>query len=203
MLLRQCLRRVRDGGELSSQDLNNEPCARGTRSESVPLAINEKGTAAMKSPKTTATVNIVRYLLLLLTLDTDGGGVRSVDLADRVGVKKPSVYQAIRTLLEKGLAEQERYARINLTETGRETAVLYLDCYNRMLPRIAETIGLSEEICRFAVYEILSRMNRDELSAYALAKQRTEGRRTVGSHDLERTTTNQNELSAAQRETRV
>lgn len=168
MLLRQCLRRVCDGGELPSQDLNNEPCARGARSEFAPLAIIEKGSAAMKSQKTTATVNIVRYLLLLLTLDTDGGGVRGVDLADRVGVKKPSVYQVIRTLSEMGLAEQERYARINLTEIGRETAALYLDCYNRMLPRITEVTGLSEEVCRFAVYEILSRMNRDELSAYAL-----------------------------------
>jgi Mn-dependent DtxR family transcriptional regulator len=139
----------------------------------------------MKMKKATPTANIVHYLLLLLALDEDGSGVRSVDLADRVGVKKPSVYQVIRTLSEKGLAEQERYARVYLTETGRETAALYWDCYNRMLPCIVKATGLREEICRFAVYDILSHMDWDELRAYALAKQRTEGRRIVGAHDLE------------------
>ena len=123
----------------------------------------------MKTKKATPTANIVRYLLLLLTLDEDGSGVRNVDLADRVGVKKPSVYQVIRTLSEKGLVEQERYARVYLTETGRETAALYQDCYNQMLPRIAKATGLREEICRLAVYDILSRMDWDELRAYALA----------------------------------
>ena len=122
----------------------------------------------MKTKKATPTANIVRYLLLLLKLDEDGSGVRSVDLADRVGVKKPRVYQVIRTLSEKGLAEQERYARVYMTESGRETAALYQDCYNRMLPCIAKATGLREEICRFAVYEILSRMDWDELHAYAL-----------------------------------
>lgn len=57
------------------------------------------------------------YLRVIYTLG-QGGGVRSIDVANTLGVSKPSVNKAIRILAAQGLAEQERYASIFLTPKG-------------------------------------------------------------------------------------
>lgn len=49
-------------------------------------------------------------------------GVRSVDVADQLGVSKASVNKALSTLKEAGMVEQTRYGRVRLTEQGRNYA---------------------------------------------------------------------------------
>lgn len=46
-------------------------------------------------------------------------GVRSVDVADQLGVSKASVNKALSTLKEAGMVEQTRYGRVRLTDNGR------------------------------------------------------------------------------------
>lgn len=45
--------------------------------------------------------------------------IRSVDIANLLGVSKASVNKAVQTLRETGFIEQERYGRIQMTERGR------------------------------------------------------------------------------------
>lgn len=49
-------------------------------------------------------------------------GVRSVDVAEQLGVSKASVNKALSTLKEAGMVEQTRYGRVRLTKEGRSYA---------------------------------------------------------------------------------
>ena len=50
------------------------------------------------------------------------GGIRSVDVAEKLHVSKASVNKALSTLREAGFVEQARYGRVLLTESGRAYA---------------------------------------------------------------------------------
>ena len=54
-------------------------------------------------------------------------GVRSVDIAQRLGVSKASVNKAVTALKAQGLVEQSHYGKVMLTDRGREigSAVWY------------------------------------------------------------------------------
>lgn len=67
------------------------------------------------------------YLESIYRLIVEGGmapeyGIRSVDVADQLGVSKASVSKALATLKEAGMVEQMRYGRVTLTERGRAYA---------------------------------------------------------------------------------
>ena len=49
-------------------------------------------------------------------------GVRSVDVAEQLGVSKASVSKALSLLRDAGMIEQARYGRVTLTGSGREYA---------------------------------------------------------------------------------
>ena len=49
-------------------------------------------------------------------------GIRSVEVAEDLGVSKASVNKALSYLKESGMVEQERYGRVVLTEEGIEYA---------------------------------------------------------------------------------
>lgn len=52
--------------------------------------------------------------------DNETEGVRSVDIAQRLGVSKASVNKAVTALKAQGLVEQSHYGKVILTDTGRE-----------------------------------------------------------------------------------
>lgn len=62
------------------------------------------------------------YLEAILQLEDDNGQVRSVDVANKLGVTRPSVNKAIAALKGEGLVNQELYGNITLTENGRAYA---------------------------------------------------------------------------------
>lgn len=57
---------------------------------------------------------------LMVEQDAFDTGIRSVDVAEQLGVSKASVNKAITTLKEHGMVEQTRYGRVTLTEEGME-----------------------------------------------------------------------------------
>ena len=59
------------------------------------------------------------YLETVLQLDEEHGKVRTTDVANRLGVSKPSVNRAMKVLAADGYIEQETYGDIHLTEKGR------------------------------------------------------------------------------------
>ena len=57
------------------------------------------------------------YLESILVLSKKGGGVRSIDIATRLGVSKPSVSHAMKLLREDGYIAMDRYGTVTLLET--------------------------------------------------------------------------------------
>lgn len=62
------------------------------------------------------------YLEAILELQEQGQGTRSIDVAKRLGVSRPSVNKALGILKDAGMVEQQPYGLITLTETGRKRA---------------------------------------------------------------------------------
>ena len=52
--------------------------------------------------------------------DRQSAGVRSVDIASRLGVSKASVNKAVSVLKGQGLVDQSHYGKVMLTPQGRE-----------------------------------------------------------------------------------
>lgn len=62
------------------------------------------------------------YRLSLETGPTKSVGVRSVDVAEQLGVSKASVSKALLTLKNAGMVDQTRYGRVTLTQEGTDYA---------------------------------------------------------------------------------
>ena len=62
------------------------------------------------------------YLEAILILHNKKGSVRSIDIADFMGVSKPSISNAIKLLREGGFLVMDDSKMIKLTKSGREAA---------------------------------------------------------------------------------
>lgn len=62
------------------------------------------------------------YLESLFILNQEHGKIRSVDVAKRMKVSKPSVNKAMNVLKEKGYVLQESYGDIHFTPVGKDLA---------------------------------------------------------------------------------
>ncbi len=63
------------------------------------------------------------YLECMVRIESTHGdeeGIRSVDIAQALGVSKASVNKAVSALKEQGLVEQSHYGKVILTPQGRE-----------------------------------------------------------------------------------
>ena len=72
-----------------------------------------------------------------------GGGTRVVDVANALGVKMPSVNNAVRELASLGLIEHTPYQQLHLTAEGERVAA---DIFRRhtMLKTFLTALGVSE-----------------------------------------------------------
>ena len=72
---------------------------------------------------------VIKYLLAMGELCDKNGKARSVDIAARINVSKPSAHSMINNLCAAGLAKKERYGAVYLTEEGKAAAARYGKCY--------------------------------------------------------------------------
>ena len=84
------------------------------------------------------------YLEAILVIRNEKGNVRSLDVAQHLGVTKPSVSNAVKILREGGMIEMDDTKRITLTEAGEEIA---RRVYERhiLLTKWFNSIGVSAE----------------------------------------------------------
>jgi DtxR family Mn-dependent transcriptional regulator len=68
------------------------------------------------------TESLEDYLEMVSFL-SDDGEVRVTDIAARLGVSKPSVHTALKTLEEQELIQHKRYQSVTLTKKGTQRAV--------------------------------------------------------------------------------
>ena len=112
------------------------------------------------------------YLETIYRLSLEGAGdgtVRSVDVAEQLGVSKASVNKALSTLKESGKVEQSRYGRVTLTERGREYAALVWRAHRAIRLFLESDLGVEaqradEEAC--LMEHVLSEDTMGRLIAY-------------------------------------
>ena len=72
--------------------------------------------------------------------------IRSVDVANKLGVSKASVNKAITLLKEKGFLDQPYYGDITLTQGGYEYAVAVYQRHRSLTGFLEKALGIDPEV---------------------------------------------------------
>lgn len=82
-----------------------------------------------------------------ISLGTGSGSasVRSVDVAEHLGVSKASVNKALSMLKEAGMVEQSRYGRVTLTPEGEKYAALVWRAHRALRLFLERDLGVEAE----------------------------------------------------------
>ncbi|NJE25998.1 metal-dependent transcriptional regulator [Thermococcus sp. MV5] len=97
------------------------------------------------------------YLETMYILQKNKGIIRVKDISKKLGVRPPSVVDALKKLNEKGFIEYEKYDRILLTEKGVEIAKSTYQKHLLLMKFFTEILGIPPEIaeedaCQFEHY---------------------------------------------------
>lgn len=95
--------------------------------------------------KNYCTASNIRYLIALLTLNKNNGGVRSVDLANFLDIAKPSVHNKMNTFISLGLVTKDFYGLIYFTPNGLNIAKQYNELYKKALGLLKKAVNANEE----------------------------------------------------------
>ena len=87
------------------------------------------------------------YLEAMLMLKAERGYIRSIDIAEKLGVTKPSVSYATKRLRENGYISMDQAGMIVLTDTGREIAERIFERHE-LITKLFVKIGVSPETAR-------------------------------------------------------
>ena len=87
------------------------------------------------------------YLEMMLMLQEKHGYIRSIDIADELGVKKPSVSYATKRLRENGYITMDSENLITLTDSGMEIA-LHIYERHKLLTEYLIALGVDEVTAR-------------------------------------------------------
>lgn len=85
------------------------------------------------------------YRLVLESGEADGS-IRSVDVAEQLGVSKASVNKALSMLKETGMVEQSRYGRVTLTPEGQAYARLVWRAHRALRSFLESDLGVTPEV---------------------------------------------------------
>ena len=87
------------------------------------------------------------YLEAMLMLREEHGYIRSINIAEKLGVTKPSVSYATKRLRTNGYITMDETGRIELTETGEEIAVRIYERH-LLLSKLLIRLGVDPETAR-------------------------------------------------------
>lgn len=99
----------------------------------------------MKINNNNMTSSLEDYLEAVFVLFEQKGSVRVTDIADFLGVSKPSVNRAVNTLKENGFLEHVTYGDIIMTPEGESYAANVLRRHKMIKQFLVETLGVDEE----------------------------------------------------------
>ncbi len=89
------------------------------------------------------TSSLQDYLEVILNLLQENKTARVTDIADRLGIAKPSVIQALALLKEKGLIKQDPYGPVELTEKGLRYALKVRHRHKIIYGFLTQVLGVS------------------------------------------------------------
>jgi DtxR family Mn-dependent transcriptional regulator len=85
------------------------------------------------------------YLEAVLVLGQEKRAVRVKDMADKLGVSRPSVVAALARLERQGMVRHEHYGAVELTEAGARLAASVDERHRLLFSFLHETLGLCRE----------------------------------------------------------
>lgn len=91
------------------------------------------------------TSSLEDYLEAVFVLSNMKGSVRVTDIAEYLGVSKPSVNRAINTLKESGFLEHIAYGQIVITPEGESYAANVLHRHKLIKQFLIDKLGVSEK----------------------------------------------------------
>ena len=87
------------------------------------------------------TLSQIKYLICLYRLSANGCGVKNIELANALGLSKPSVHYMLKSLSDLGMVAQETSGLAHLTEVGYAMAQKYAFCYVVIERKMTELCG--------------------------------------------------------------
>ncbi|MGN1023682.1 MAG: metal-dependent transcriptional regulator [Lachnospiraceae bacterium] len=87
---------------------------------------------------------MMNYLALMVQMEKGGQRLRSIDIANRMGVRKPSVCNALEKLAECGCVTDNNGRDIVLTQKGRDLGAAFLE-KTRILTDMLEEGGMEKQ----------------------------------------------------------
>jgi DtxR family Mn-dependent transcriptional regulator len=109
------------------------------------------------------------YLRTLFQLSKTGEGVRLTDLARAEGVRLPTARHAVNCLRDLGLASQENYGRILLTNNGQTLGREICDRFDLTRKFLVEVLGVEGEAAEREASEMehhLSEITLERISLF-------------------------------------
>jgi Mn-dependent DtxR family transcriptional regulator len=85
------------------------------------------------------------YLETIHLLEKNYGHAHGVEIAERLGVSKPSVTKAMNYLKDKGLVNKEAYGTITLTKKGKELSEQIYNNHRLMALFLKHSLQLTVE----------------------------------------------------------
>lgn len=95
-----------------------------------------------------------------------GKNVRSVDIANKLGVAKASVNRAVNTLIANGLVAKEPYGDISLTPAGIVTSENVLRKHLVIKRLLVEVLGVDEHVAEGEACGIEHNISDDTLARF-------------------------------------
>lgn len=92
--------------------------------------------------------------------------VRSVEVAELLGVSKASVNKALGTLKEAGYVEQNRYGRVALTDDGLVYAQFLWNCHRMLRRFLEEDLGVVPEVADEEACTMEHALSRDTIERW-------------------------------------
>ncbi len=123
----------------------------------------------MKNENYVMTSSLEDYLEAVFVLSQQKGNVRLTDIAEYLGVSKPSVNRAINTLTQNGFLEHITYGDIVITPAGESYAANVLRRHRLIKQFLIDELGVDEKIAErdaCQMEHVMSPVTIDKLYEY-------------------------------------
>ncbi|PKM71830.1 MAG: hypothetical protein CVU91_11785 [Firmicutes bacterium HGW-Firmicutes-16] len=97
----------------------------------------------------------IRYLIVLNDLDGECG-IRSIDIAEKLALTKPSVHRMIEALSGRALVNKVKYGTVFLTDEGRRIAIRYASYFDVVFFFLSQKLSLTPEDAKNAAVALLA-----------------------------------------------
>lgn len=94
--------------------------------------------------------------------------IRSVDIANLLGVSKASVNKAVQTLRDADFIEQERYGRITLTDHGRAYGQEIWGRHNMLRRFLVDDLGVDPELAEQEACEMEHTVSSETIDRWSV-----------------------------------